>query len=230
MISDQYSATSNEQPDKTMKVKICGITNQEDASAAVKLGVDALGFIFAKSPRQIEPEKARRIISSLPPFVTAMGVFVNEDPIKVKEIVEFCGLNLIQFHGDESPDMCSEFMPHSVKAFQIQDEASLERINPYNGRVRAFLFDTFSKEKRGGTGKTFDWGLAVKGKELGMPVILSGGLSPSNILEAISSVRPYAVDVNSGVEIRPGKKDHGLMRQLMERIQSKPKLQMNVTT
>ena len=203
-----------------MKVKICGITNQEDASAAVEHGVDALGFIFAKSPRQIEPEKARAIIRSLPPLVTAVGVFVNEDPTRVREIVDFCGLNLIQFHGDESPDMCSEFMPRSLKAFQIKDEASLERIKPYNGRVRAFLFDTYSKEKRGGTGKTFDWGLAVKGKELGMPVILSGGLSPTNIKEAILKVRPYAVDVNSGIEISPGKKDHGLMRQLMERIQS----------
>ncbi len=206
----------------TMKVKICGITNQEDASAAVKLGVDALGFIFAKSPRQIEPEKARSIINALPPFVTAMGVFVNESSTRVKEIVSFCGLNLIQFHGDESPDMCSEFMPHSVKAFQIKDKASLEGVKPYNGNVRALLFDTYSKEKRGGTGKTFDWGLAVKGKELGIPVILSGGLSPSNISEAISTVRPYAVDVNSGVETSPGKKDHGLMRQLMEQIQSSP--------
>jgi len=203
-----------------MKVKICGITNQEDASAAVELGVDALGFIFAKSPRQIEPEKARRIINSLPPFVTTMGVFVNEDQTKVRDIVNFCGLNLIQFHGDESPDICGKFMPHSVKAFQIKDETSLERIKPYNGMVRAFLFDTYSKETRGGTGKTFDWGLAVKGKKLGMPVILSGGLSPTNIEEAILKVSPYAVDVNSGVEIGPGKKDHLLMKQLMERIQS----------
>ncbi len=203
-----------------MRVKICGITNQQDAYEAVALGIDTLGFIFAKSPRQIAPEKAHDIISALPPFVTAMGVFVNEDPTKLREIVKFCGLNLIQFHGDETPDMCSEFMPHSVKAFQIKDEASLERIKPYNGKVRALLFDTYSKEKRGGTGKTFDWGLAVKGKELGMPVILSGGLSPLNIAEAISAVKPYAVDVNSGVEISPGKKDHGLMRQLMERIQS----------
>ncbi len=203
-----------------MKVKICGITNQQDAYEAVTLGVDTLGFIFAKSPRQIEPEKARSIISSLPPFVTTMGVFVNEDTTRVRELIDFCGLNLIQFHGDEPPEMCSEFMPNSVKAFQIKDEASLERIKPYNGTVRAFLFDTYSKEKRGGTGKTFDWEQAVKGKKLGMPVILSGGLSPSNIVEALSTVRPYAVDVNSGVEMSPGKKDHGLMKQLMERIQS----------
>ncbi len=203
-----------------MKVKICGITNQEDASAAVELGVDALGFIFAKSPRQIEPEKARSIISSLPPFVKSMGVFVNEDPEKVREIVDFCGLDLIQFHGDEPPEMCRGFMPRAVKAFQIKDEANLEPVNAYKGTVRALLFDTYSKEKRGGTGKTFDWGLAIKGKELGIPLVLSGGLSPSNIKEAISKVRPDAVDVNSGVELSPGRKDQTLMKQLMKRIQS----------
>jgi len=203
-----------------MKVKICGITNIEDASAAVGLGVDTLGFIFAKSPRQIAPEKARSIIHSLPPFVMSMGVFVNEEPAKVREIVNFCGLNLIQFHGDESPEMCQDFMPRVVKAFQIKDDENLKRADAYKGKVRALLFDTYSKEKRGGTGKTFDWGLAIKGKELGMPLILSGGLSPSNIKEAISTVQPYAVDVNSGVEASPGKKDHVLLKQLMERIQS----------
>lgn len=201
-----------------MKIKICGITNQDDASAAVDLGVDALGFIFAKSPRRIDPEEARVIIASLPPFISTMGVFVNEDPSKVREIVEFCNLDLIQFHGEESPDICSEFMPRSIKAFHLKDESSLEQIEPYCGKVRALLFDTYSKEKRGGTGKTFDWGLALKGKAFGVPVILSGGLSPANIKEAVSAVRPYAVDVNSGVEISPGKKDPALMKQLMEAI------------
>ena len=201
-----------------MKVKICGITNRRDASAAVDLGVDTLGFIFAKSPRQIDPGKARTIINSLPPFLKTMGVFVNEAPSKVRDIVEFCGLDLIQFHGDESPDLCSEFMPRAVKAFQLKDASSLEQMESYYGKVRALLFDTYTKDKRGGTGKTFDWGLAIKGKKLGMPVILSGGLSPSNIVEAISTVNPYAVDVNSGIEISPGKKDHALMRRLMERI------------
>ena len=151
-----------------MKVKICGITNQEDASAAVDLGVDALGFIFAKSPRQIDPETARTIINSLPPFTMSMGVFVNEAPSKVRDIVEFCGLDLIQFHGDESPDLCSEFMPRAVKAFQLKNASSLEQIEPYYGKVRALLFDTYTKDKRGGKGKTFDWSLAIKGKKLGI--------------------------------------------------------------
>jgi len=203
-----------------MKVKICGITNHRDASMAVELGVDALGFIFAQSPRQIDPEKARAIISSLPPFVQTVGVFVNEAPAKITEVVRFCGLDMIQLHGDESPDVCSEFMPRTIKAFRLKDESSLESIKPYLGKVRALLFDTYSEEKRGGTGKTFDWGLAVKGKELGVPIILSGGLSPSNIEDAISTVKPYAVDVNSGVEESPGIKDHHLMKQLMEIISS----------
>jgi len=201
-----------------MKVKICGITNQQDASAAVGLGVDALGFIFAKSPRTIEPERARAIIGALPPFVMSVGVFVNEDPEKIREIVAFCGLDMIQFHGDEPPEVCRAFMPRAIKAFRLKNESSLEQIKPYLGKVRALLFDTFSKDKRGGTGKTFDWGLAIKGKELGVPVILSGGLGPSNINEAVSTVRPYAVDVNSGVEESPGKKDHNLMKKLMDNV------------
>jgi phosphoribosylanthranilate isomerase len=201
-----------------MKVKICGITRQEDAALAVALGVDALGFIFAESPRRIVPEKACEIIRALPPFVMSVGVFVNETPAKIREITACCGLDMIQLHGDESPDVASQLMPRAIKAFQLKDEKSLEQIKPYCGKVRALLFDTYSKEKRGGTGMTFDWDLAVKGKALGAPVILSGGLSPSNIEDAVSFVRPYAVDVNSGVEEQPGKKDHELMRQLMENI------------
>jgi len=201
-----------------MKVKICGITNQQDATLAVELGVDALGFIFAKSPRQVDPQKALSIITSLPPFIKTLGVFVNEDPSKIQEIVAFCGLDIIQFHGDEAPGVCRNFMPRSVKAFQLRDESTLGQVKPYQGKVRAMLFDTYAKEKRGGTGKIFDWRLAVEGKAFGIPIILSGGLSPFNIQEAISTVKPYAVDVNSGVEESPGKKDHGLMKQLFEEI------------
>ena len=200
------------------EVQLEGPPQDADHAGKPVAGQDALGFIFAKSPRQIDPGKARTIISALPPFLKTMGVFVNESPSKVRELAEFCGLDLIQFHGDESPDVCSEFMPRTVKAFQLKDESTLEQIKPYYGKVRALLFDTYSKEKRGGTGKTFDWGLAVKGKDLGVPVVLSGGLSPSNIVEAILTVNPYAVDVNSGIEISPGKKDLALMRLLMERI------------
>ncbi len=201
-----------------MKVKICGITNPEDAAQAAAVGVDALGFIFAKSPRRITPEKARTIIRALPSFVMSVGVFVNEDPTRIQDIIDFCGLDRIQLHGDEPADVAGRFMPRTIKAFQLRDERSLEKIKPYCGSVRALLFDTYAKEKRGGTGETFDWDLAVKGKAWGMPVILSGGLGPSNIEAAVSFVSPWAVDVNSGIEERPGKKDHGLMRQLMDKI------------
>ncbi len=201
-----------------MKVKICGITNYQDASAALKLGVDALGFIFAPSPRRISPEKAKEIISALPPFVKTVGVFVNEDPSAIRNIMNFCGLDLIQLHGDESPEFASEFMPYAIKAFRLKDESSLRSIGPYRGKVRAIVFDTYSKNKKGGTGETFDWDLAVKGKEMGAPIILAGGLTPSNIEQAISVVRPYAVDVNSGVEDAPGRKNPSLIQKLMQKI------------
>lgn len=201
-----------------VRVKICGITNYQDASNAVKLGVDALGFIFAPSPRQITPEKAREIICAIPPFVKTVGVFVNEDPATIRKIIQFCGLDLVQLHGDESPDVCHELMPYTIKAFRPKDEEGLWAIRPYGGRIRAILFDTYSEEKRGGTGKTFNWDLAIKGKGLGVPVILSGGLTPLNIERAISKVRPFAVDVNSGVEDRPAKKSPALMKRLMETI------------
>jgi len=201
-----------------IRIKICGITNKENALLAVKFGADALGFIFAPSPRRVTPEIARSIICAILPFVKTIGVFVNENPVRIKEIIQFCGLDLIQLHGDESPDVCHELMPNSIKTFRLKDESSLQSIRQYDGKVRALLFDTYSEKKRGGTGKTFDWDLAVKGKELGMPIILSGGLKPSNIEEAISTVKPYAVDVNSGVEEWPGKKSPVLMKKLMETI------------
>jgi phosphoribosylanthranilate isomerase len=152
--------------------------------------------------------------------VKTVGVFVNEEPATIKEIIQFCGLDLVQLHGDESPDLCQELMPYTIKAFQLKDESSLSAIDPYLGRVRALLFDTYSEEKRGGTGRTFDWELAVRGKELGVPIIIAGGLAPSNIERAISTVRPFAVDVSSGVEERPAKKSPLLMRRLMETIKA----------
>jgi phosphoribosylanthranilate isomerase len=199
-------------------VKICGITDYEDASIAVELGAVALGFIFADSPRQITPQKARDIISAMPPFVNTVGVFVNEDPVVISKVIHYCGLDLVQLHGDESPDLCCELMPYTIKALRIKDESSLRTSQIYHRKVRALLLDTYSKDKAGGSGKTFDWQLAIKIKKLGIPIILAGGLGPSNIDSAISTVRPYAVDVNSGVEERPGKKSHTLMKDLMEKV------------
>jgi phosphoribosylanthranilate isomerase len=201
-----------------VKVKICGITDPHDASVAVELGADSLGFIFAPSPRQVTPEEVRTIVITLPPFVKTVGVFIDEDLATIKQIIDFCGLDLVQLHGDESPEMCHELLPRSIKAFRVRDESSVSAIGTYQGSIKAVLFDSHSEEKRGGTGKTFDWNLAMKGKEMGMPVILSGGLTPSNIQEAILSVKSYAVDVNSGVETSPGRKSLILMKKLMETI------------
>ena len=151
------------------RVKICGITNLEDALLAIGMGADALGFIFAESPRQITPIDARTIIHSLPPLVKTVGVFVNEKPARIKEIKSFCGLDLIQLHGEESPEICQDLMPQAIKAFRIQNETDIKNINRYQGAVRAILLDTFQQGKAGGTGQTFDWSLALKAKETGLP-------------------------------------------------------------
>ena len=209
---------SQNRDNKMVKIKICGITNIEDAEAAAGFGADMLGFIFAPSPRKIEPEKARDIIHNIPPFVKTVGVFVNEDPAMIKQIMSFCGLDIVQLHGDESPDICQGLMPRSVKSFRLKDESSLQDISSYCGKARAFLFDTYAENARGGTGKTFDWNLAIKGKKLGVPIILAGGLNPSNIKEAIAAVKPEAVDICSGVEKYPGKKDPAAIKELMEAV------------
>jgi phosphoribosylanthranilate isomerase len=202
------------------RIKICGITNLEDALLATELGVHALGFIFAESPRRISPLEAKTIIERLPPLVKAIGVFVNEEPVRVREIQSFCGLDLIQLHGQESPEACRDLMPRAIKAFSIRDEIDIKPIESFKGSVRAILLDTFRKGKAGGTGRIFDWSLAIKAKEPGIPIILAGGLKPENIQEAIARVKPYAVDVNSGIEKGPGKKDPVLMKQLIEKIRS----------
>jgi len=199
-------------------VKICGITTLEDSLIAVELGAGALGFIFAHSPRRITQQKARNIISAIPPFIKTVGVFVNEGLAAIKEVKHYCGLDLVQLHGDESPDFCQALMPDTIKALRIEDSVSLTSIKAYHGKVRALLLDTYSKKKYGGTGKTFDWKLALEIKKLEIPIILSGGLGPSNIIGAISTVKPYAVDVSSGVEERTGKKSHILMKDLMEKV------------
>jgi len=201
-----------------IKVKICGITNHEDALLAASLGADALGFVFAPSPRQVHPGLARDIIRGTPPLVKTVGVFVNESPGTIEDIVRYCGIDLIQLHGDEPPELCKSLMPYSIKAFRVRGEETIQEIACYRGKVRAILLDAYSDEKRGGTGCTLDWGLALRAKEAGIPTILSGGLKPGNIQEAILRVRPCAVDVNSGVEQSPGRKDPVLLKRLMENV------------
>jgi len=189
------------------KIKICGITNTEDALWTINLKVDALGFIFADSPRRVEPEIVQGIIELLPPFISSVGVFVNEDREKVKEIAESCHLTTLQFHGEEPSSYCQGFKQKIVKTFRVKDRSVLEKAGQYKDKVDAYLLDTYSPFAYGGTGKTFDWSIAKEIKEFGLPIILSGGLNPENIREAISEVEPYGVDVSSGIEERPGKKN-----------------------
>jgi phosphoribosylanthranilate isomerase len=187
-----------------VKVKICGITNLEDAEAAVEYGADALGFVFVSSPREVTIDQVTNIIASLPPFVIKVGVFFDDRMERIKEAIEVCGLDLVQLHGSESPEFCEVFAPRVIKGFRARDESVLSIITKY--KVRACLLDSFDAEKKGGTGKTFDWDIARKAAR-DRRVILAGGLTPDNVSKAIKTVQPYAVDVSSGVENIPGKKD-----------------------
>lgn len=202
-------------PGAKVRIKICGITDPGDATAAVDAGADALGFIFyKKSPRYISPEEAEQIVIKLPPFVTAVGVFVDETDEEVNRIVKLARLGCAQLHGSETPVVCSRVEAKVIKALRVRDEKDIEGLRGYC--VSAFLLDTFKEGVPGGTGETFDWDLAVAAKDLG-PVILSGGLTPENVADAILKVRPYGVDVSSGVELSPGKKDHYNMRRFIEK-------------
>jgi phosphoribosylanthranilate isomerase len=196
------------------KVKICGITNLNDALAAVKYGADALGFVFyRKSPRYIEPEEALDIIRGLPPFVTTVGVFVDEDRDEVERVMSLAGLDVAQFHGNESPDACL-IRRRAIKAIRVREVKDLDAMHQY--KVSAYLLDTYAPHMPGGTGEVFDWDIALEAKKSGR-IILAGGLTPENIEEAARRVRPYAVDVGSGVEAEPGRKDHEKVRLFIER-------------
>lgn len=197
------------------RIKICGMTNREEVAHAVAEGVDALGFIFVKkSPRYIDPKDARDIISTIPPFIDAVGVFLDDDPDVVNEIVQYCGLSVVQLHGNETPDYCSRFHTRILKAFQVSREMTSKDLLPYEDVVSGFLLDTFHKDMAGGTGQTFDWSL-LENFELHKPVILAGGLTADNVGEAIHKVQPFAVDVNSGIESGPGRKDPVLISRLV---------------
>ncbi len=197
------------------RVKICGITNLDDARLAVEYGADALGFVFYEgSPRHVFPETVREIISHLPPFVTTVGVFVNASPQEIREVMDLAGLDVVQLHGDEPQEECSLF-PRVIKAFRVRELSDIERLKGYS--VSAYLLDAYDPEVPGGTGQTFNWDIAVEAKKYG-PIILAGGLTPENVADAVSRVRPYAVDVSSGVEAQKGKKDHEKMRLFIERV------------
>ncbi|MBW2648816.1 MAG: phosphoribosylanthranilate isomerase [Deltaproteobacteria bacterium] len=198
-----------------IEIKICGITNLDDALAVYENGADALGFIFyPKSPRYISPEKAKKIIENIPREITRVGVFVNHRAREVKGIIEFCGLNLVQLHGNETPEYCRQF-PESIviKSFSPRTDDDLQTLKDYP--VKAILVDAHDPGLYGGTGKTSNWELASKIRD-SHPLILSGGLNIDNIMDAIDTVHPHAVDINSGVESSPGKKDHDKVRKIIE--------------
>jgi len=189
------------------KVKICGITNLEDARVAAEAGADALGFVFCEqSPRCVTTDMAAAVISQLPLHIIKVGVFVNNDPDVVRRAIGQCGLNMLQFHGDEPPDYCLQFGLMSMKAFRVLNAQSLEALSAY--KTDAWLLDAYAPNKFGGTGETFNWDLALDAQRRGRPIFLAGGLTPENVAQAVQRVHPYGVDVSSGVEAGPGKKDH----------------------
>ncbi len=208
---------------KRTRIKMCGTTNLEDARAAVRAGVDALGFIFVKkSPRFVTVQKAREIVSILPPFVDPVGVFLDFDPKEVAEIAREVGLTCLQLHGKEEPAYCLEVSRLAapckvIKAFRVGEQSRAGDFARYHDVVQGFLLDTYVKGLAGGTGETFGWQL-VDRLDLQRPVILAGGLCPDNILEAVRKVRPYGIDVNSGVELSPGRKDQKKLGRLVDRV------------
>jgi len=193
----------------SVRIKICGLTRLEDALAAVRLGADALGFNFwPGSKRYIPPGKAREIIRALPPLVTTVGVFVDPSHEEASAAAALSGVQVLQLHGDEPPALCRSFRLPVVKGLRVAGPEALDALDAYPG-VAAFLLDAASAGY-GGSGKTFDWSLA-RAAAARATVLLAGGLGPANVAEAVRAVRPYAVDVASGVESAPGVKDHALM-------------------
>lgn len=198
-----------------MKVKICGITNIEDALFAEQLGADAIGFIFYKpSKRYISPKAVKIISQKLSAFTFKVGVFVNKSEEEINRIAGIGKLNLIQLHGDEKPEMISKLILPSIKSFRIKEDFNFSLLEKY--QCANFLLDSFSKNEFGGTGKTFDWNIIPP--SLRKRIIIAGGVSESNIEEIFTKINPYAIDVSSSLEISPGKKDHNKMKSFFQKI------------
>ena len=202
----------------TAKIKICGITNLDDAQAEMEMGADILGFNFyPPSPRCIEREKAERIISKLPSFVDTAGIFVNAEASEIRKITNSGLLNWIQFHGDESPQFCSQFNVwglHTIKAIRVRSPEDIRQALVF--RTSSILFDAFDKTLYGGTGKTFDWALI---KNCPANIFIAGGITPDNITKAME-LDVYGIDVCSGIESEPGKKDHKKMQRRFENVRN----------
>jgi phosphoribosylanthranilate isomerase len=200
--------------EKQVKVKVCGMTNLKDALVAVEEGADAVGFIFyKKSPRSVTMKLVREIVLEVPPFVNTVGVFVDETAEQINKIADYCNLDIIQLHGDESPAFCKRMRRRVIKAFRVKNLQSVKKLSSF--QVSGFLLDTFSENLHGGTGKVFDWNLVLPAKKFG-PVIMAGGLTPNNVQQAVRQVRPYGVDVCSGVESELGIKDHKKVRAFLK--------------
>ncbi len=200
----------------SIQVKICGITSVADAQAAAGAGADLIGLMFYdKSPRNITLETAAEIARSISPFVVKVGVFVNPTEELVARAIAECNLSLLQFHGEETPEFCTKFGVMSMKAFRVRDAESLRALADYN--TDAWLLDAYSPDALGGTGEKFNWELAIEARKLGYPIFLAGGLTPDNVGDAVSLVQPFGVDVSSGVEMSPGKKDPAKVKLFIER-------------
>ena len=195
----------------SVTVKICGITSEADALAAAEAGADAIGLMFYEdSPRYVTISQAKAISEALPKHIVRVGVFVNAKESLISQAIIDCTLNIVQFHGDESPEECGRFSVMSLKAFRMQGPETLEAMQEFP--ADGFLLDAHVEDALGGTGETFNWDLAVRAQELGRPIFLAGGLTVDNVAEAVAKVQPFAVDVSSGVESEPGKKDPAKMR------------------
>lgn len=199
-----------------VRVKICGITNAKDAEIAVEAGADALGFIFvAGTPRYIDPDAARAIVNDLPPLVSPVGVFADHPVAEIERVINRCGFRTVQLHGSEAPEYCRQLTVSVIKTFRVRPGGPPPPFEAY--RVHAFLLDTFVEGKLGGTGKTFPLEVASSAKAFGR-VIIAGGLTPENVVQVIREVHPYAVDVSSGVESKPGRKDPQKLRDFIARV------------
>lgn len=197
------------------KVKICGLTSVTDALTAAEAGADLIGLMFyARSPRGISFAAAGEISRALPPFIVRVGVFVNPDEDTVLRAIGDCGVTLLQFHGEETPEFCTQFGVMSMKAFRVRDAASLDALPSFP--TDAWLLDAYSPDAHGGTGARFNWDLAIEARRHGRPIFLAGGLTPENVGDAVRKVQPFGVDVSSGVEIAPGKKDPAKVRAFIE--------------
>lgn len=198
-----------------IRVKICGMTRPEDVRAAVAAGADALGFVFfEKSPRNVTPEEAAELLREVPPFITTVGLFVNAERETIYRVMSSCPLDLVQLHGDESPEFCASLPGRVVKALRIGGPADLENLERWP--VEGLLLDAKVKGSYGGTGESFDWSL-LENVKTHHPLILAGGLNPDNVAEAVRRVKPFAVDVSSGVESEPGKKDPDKINAFIQR-------------